>query len=159
MERDRRIGKLGKVTLAGALVFGGGAAVLKETEGADAGTVKTISCTTTDHWYGQAEGVNQGDRLLIKASGVVIPGDVSVDGIQQYDNNPDTATLVGLKSRNNSDISWRVDVDYPSAILVLPCKTGSNHFYTAVGREGSRLDARLGANDAEESVDYNFIKK
>jgi hypothetical protein len=157
MERDnlRRIGRMALAGIVGLSVVG----AIKASEAQASAPVKTISCTTTDRWYGATEGFVQGDRLSIKASAVVIPADVSVDGVQQYDNNPDTATLVGLKSRNNTNVTWQVNLDYPASILVLPCKAGSNLFYTAVGREGSRLDSRIGANDAAVSVDYNYIRK
>ena len=154
-----RLNLLRNIGLATVIATVGIGASQGESKAEASGAVKTISCTTTDRWYGATEGFVQGDRLSIKASAVVIPADVSVDGVQQYDNNPDTATLVGLKSRNNTNVTWQVNLDYPASILVLPCKASSNLFYTAVGREGSRLDTRLGANDAEVSVDYNFIKK
>jgi hypothetical protein len=158
MERDnvRRIRRIALATIVGTVALGG---AIKASEAQASAPIKTISCTNTDRWYGATEGFVQGDRLSIKASAVVIPADVSVDGVQQYDNNADTATLVGLKSRNNTDVTWQVNLDYPASVLVLPCKAGSNLFYTAVGREASRLDTRLGANDAEVSVGYNYIKK
>ena len=143
---------IGKFLLAGTLAFGSAGSVAQT----EAQIVKDYNCSPTqDQWF----PLNQGEIAVVKASGAVVPADVTIDGQKQYDNNPDTATIIGLKSNDNTDKTWVINNDYAGSILVLKCGVGSNATYEALGKQAVILDTRLGLNNPTKSVELNWIKK
>lgn len=117
---------------------------------------KNVACKQNkDVWY----PLSTGERVMLNANSAVIPADESTDGVPQYDNDADTATNIGLLSNNGKVKSWTIDVNFPGSLYVLSCDATKTQFYTAVGRESSKLDARLGLNNPTKRVNYNFISK
>lgn len=147
---------LGKLALAGALAFGGLGASAAATDEIDAATVRTYTCKTDiDSWY----PLNKGEITVIKASGAVIPADETVDGVKQYDNLGETATIIGLKTSDNRNANWVVNNDNQGSVLVLRCGATFSRTRTALGTEASKLDANLGANNPAKSVQLQWVKK
>lgn len=147
---------LGKLALAGALAFGGLGASAAATGEIDAATVRTYTCKTdVDRWY----PLNKGEITVIKASGAIIPADETVDGVKQYDNLGETATIIGLKTSDNRNANWVVNNDNQGSVLVLRCGATFSRTRTALGTEASKLDANLGANNPAKSVQLQWVKK
>ena len=154
MSKERHIGKL---ALAGALAFGAlGASAADAGNETDAATVRTYTCKTdVDSWY----PLNKGEIAVVKASGAVIPADISVDGVKQYDNLAETATIIGLKTSDNRNTNWVVNNDNQGSVLVLRCGANFTRTRNALGLEASKLDANLGANNPAKSVQLQWVKK
>ena len=153
MNKERTIGKL---ALAGVMAFGGVGASAVGTSEVDAATVRTYTCkATTDNWY----PLNKGEIAVVKASGAIIPADESVDGVRQYDNLSETATIIGLKSSDDTNKTWVINNDNQGSILVLRCGATFSRTRSALGTEASKLDAGLGAKDPAKSVQLQWIRK
>lgn len=153
MNKERTLGKL---ALAGAMAFGGFGASAANPEDTSSATVRAYNCNATlDKWY----PLTKGEIVVIKASGAVIPADETVDGVKQYDNLGETATIVGLKSSDNTNKTWVINNDNSGSVLVLRCGATFGRTRTALGTEASKLDAGLGANNPAKSVQLQWIKK
>lgn len=153
MNKERTLGKL---ALAGAMAFGGFGASAANPAETESATVRAYNCkATTDNWY----PLNKGEIVVIKASGAVIPADESVDGVRQYDDLGETATIVGLKSSDNTNKTWVINNDNQGSLLVLRCGASFARTRSALGREASKLDAGLGANNPAKSVQLQWVKK
>lgn len=147
---------LGRLALAGTLAFGGLGVAASNPESTDSATVRTYTCKTDiDSWY----PLNKGEITVIKASGAVIPADETVDGVRQYDNLGETATIIGLKTSDNRNTNWVVNNDNQGSVLVLRCGATFARTRTALGTEASKLDANLGANNPAKSVQLQWVKK
>lgn len=117
---------------------------------------RSISChSTLDKWYPLAKG----DVITLKTSGAVIPADVSVDGVKQYDNDADTATVVQLKTSDNTNRYWKVTADFAGSLFVLRCGSNFGRTDTAAGREARRLDVKLGRNNPTKRINFNSVSK
>lgn len=156
MEREKRIGRVGKAILAGALALGStGAAPAVENE-ASAATVRTYNCNTTaDKWY----PLTKGEIVVSKASGIIIPADVTVDGVKQYDDDPNTASVIVLKTSDNRNANWVINNDYAGSVKVLKCGATFGATYSAAGKEAATSDKRLGTNNPTKRVNFNWVQK
>lgn len=153
MNKERTLGKL---ALAGALAFGGMGATAGTTSPTEAATVRTVNCNkTVDKWY----PLRQGEYNVVKASAVILPADVTVDGVRQFDDNADTATVTALKSKDNKNKTWVIYDDYAGSMFVLKCGATYTSDYTAIGRQLRLSDRALGVNNPKKGVWFNEIEK
>src|SRR5579862_1147683 len=134
MERGKFIRDL----LLASVVAGGSAAIA----GANAETVAQpapiiINCDNKVDMY---HPIAQGNNYLVKASGIVMSADASVDGVQQFDNDPNTSSVVAMKSNDNSNKIWDIYANYGGSIQILKCGDGFNDLYAAAGRTEAVVD-------------------
>lgn len=147
---------LGRVALAGALAVGGLGAQAAATNEADGATVVSYNCSkTTDKWVPLGDGV----ITVIKASDVVVPADKTVNGEKQTDDLKDTATVLGLTTKDNTNKNWVFGTDYTGSAFILKCGSSNSRFNAALGREVARADVKLGVNIASKSVQAQIIKQ
>lgn len=161
IETGRTIRTLGRIggtaVIAGAAVFGAdllGAGGQEPTADAGGGsTTRRVSCKRADAWY----PLRPTQTLVVRANAVVLPSDVKVNGVAQYDTDPNTSTVAGMYSKDSETI--RVTNDYGGSAHVLKCGASRDRFYEDLGRQTAILDARVQKNNPEKRVNVNVIFK
>jgi len=144
------------IGLAAVLATGSVAASAAVENPTSAATVRTHNCSRTgDRWY----ALTKGEYNVVKASGVILPADVTVDGVRQFDDNPDTASVTVLKGKHNLNKTWIIYPNYDGSMEVKIC--GATHASTekSAGENGRTSDLRLGTNNPVRSVQFNWIEK
>jgi len=152
LDRLARIGGAAVLVTAGAIA--GDMAPRGDMAEAEAmGNIRRVSSETQDAWYPLVPG----ETLIVKANAVVIPADVEVDGVPQYDNDADTSTVIGVFSEDREKI--RVTNQYGGSIHVLRSGTTRKQFFTDLGDQSWVLERRNSPNNPTKRVNLNVIKK
>ena len=149
-----RMGKIGASAAAFVFAAAAGAELLPDnTADASAANTRTVSCRKVDAWY----PLKPDQTLVVKARAVVVPADVEVNNVAQYDNEADTSTVVGIFSKDKR--TSRITNKWGGSAHVLACRTSRRKFYADLGRQAAILDARVQKNNPDKRVNLNVIFK